>query len=247
MIVKNEFKTDQGKNITVRNISFDSLEDLRKNMGKFIAESRQEDSSNFEINEEGIYLFRSLHDKTKALRIYKDFNLYEYVYHDDYKIVSKLQEKQENIKLSKFPTGIITVENKIIGQEIPLYDNSKTIFEYFKDGKMKKRPTQFYLEILNILKELCNNDIIYRDVHKRNFLVDNITEIINIIDFESAFLSFENLSYNYESMINNFKTYLINVLNSVCNIKFGDDFKRANTLEELEEVILEEDYKLKVK
>lgn len=247
MIIKKEFKTNQGKIIPVRNINFESLSDLRNNIGKFVAESKPEDSSNFEINEDGVFLFRSLYDKKKGLRIYKDYNLYKYVHHDDYTIVSKLQEKQKNIKLSEFPTGILTIENKIIGQEIPLYDNSKTIFDYFKEGNMKKRPTQFYLEILKILKELFDNGIMYRDVHARNFLVENITEIINIIDFESIFVSFDKLPYTYSALINNYKVGLINILNSICGIEFSEDFKKANTLEEVEEVILKEDYKLKIK
>jgi len=247
MIIKNEFKTTEGKVITVRNVNFESLEDLHNNIGNFLAESKLDDSSDFEINEDGIYLFRCLYDKSKALRLYKDFNLYKYTYHDDYGIVSKLQEKQKDIKLSEFPTGIITVENKVIGQEVPFYDNSKTIYEYFKDGNMKKRPTQFYLEILNILRELSNNGIIYIDVHKGNFLVENITEIVNIIDFESGFLNFGNLPSSYVPMINNFKISLINILNSVCNIRFDNNLNKVDTLEKLEEVLLEEDYKLKVK
>ena len=47
-------------------------------------------------------------------------------------------------------------------------ENQKSV----KEGKMKKRPTQFYLEILNILKELYKEGITYQDAHKRNFLVE---------------------------------------------------------------------------
>ena len=247
MNIKNNFQTDNGIIFEVRNINFENLDDFRKSMAGFISESRKDERSTFSLNEDGIYLYRSSYDKTKGLRVYKDSNLYQYTYHDDYKIVSELQKRQKDIKLSKFPTGILTIENKVVGQEVHLYDNSKTIFDYFKETNMKKRPTQFYLEILNILKELYNQGITYQDVHKKNFLIESITEIVNIIDFESSLVDFDNLRCTYDSMITNFKIYLINKLNSILNICFDDDFKKAKTLEELEEVLLKEDYKLKIK
>ena len=39
----------------------------------------------------------------------------------------------------------------------------------------------------------------------------------------------------------------IDKLNSIVNICFGENYKKAKTLEQLEEVLLEEDYKLKIK
>ena len=153
MNIKNSYKAETGRVFEVRNINFENLEDFNRVKQKFIAESSSNGSSS-SLNKDGLYLYRSTYDKTKGLRVYKDSNLYQYTHHYDYKIVSKLQQKQKNIKLSKFPTGILTIENKIVGQEVPLYENSITIFDYFKEGNIKKRPTQFYLEILNILKEL---------------------------------------------------------------------------------------------
>lgn len=246
MNIKNNYTSENGQVFEIRNVNFESIEDFRKAQDKFIAES-SDNRSSFSLSDDGVYLYKSSYDKTKGLRIYKDYNVYQYTHHIDFKIVSELTKRQKSIKLSEFPTGILTIENKIIGQEVPLYENSKTIYEYFEEGKMKKRPTQFYLEILNILKELYKEGITYQDAHKRNFLVENITEIVNIIDFETSLVDFCNLNCTYEAMINNFKIYLIDKLNLLVNVCFGEDYKKAKTLEQLEEVLLEEDYKLKIK
>ena len=78
-------------------------------------------------------------------------------------------------------------------------------------------------------------------------MIENITEIVNIIDFETSSYDFGNLKCTYESMISNFKTYLIKELNIIIDICFDDDFKKAETIEQLEEVLLKEDYKIKIK
>ena len=244
MNIKNNYIDNTGQIYEVRNVNFENLQDFRKAQKKFISESSNNGSS---LSEDGIYLYKSSYDETKGLRVYKDINLYQYTHHCDDKIVFELQKRQKNIKLSQLPTGILTIENKIVGQEVPLYENSKTIYDYFKEGNMKKRPTQFYLEILYILRELYNEGITYKDAHRRNFLVENITEIVNIIDFEDQLVDFSNLQSTYDTMIINFKTYLIDKLNYIVNVCFGDDYKKAKTLEQLEEVLLEEDYKFKLK
>jgi len=110
---------------------------------------------------------------------------------------------------------------------------------------MKKRPTQFYLEILKILKELCNEGIYYTDIHTKNFLINNVNEVINLIDFEKNFIYLDNQrNFAYSSMINNLKFYLINILNRVSDIKLNESYEKAETLEEIEEIVKEKDNKL---
>lgn len=251
MIIKDEFKPSYGEPIKIRNVNFESLDDFRKYTGKSIATSHREDSSNFSLNEEGVYVYRSKYDFTKALRIYKDLNLYKFASHSDYKLVSKLQQKQPNVKLTQFPTGILTIEDFIIGQEIPFYDNSDTLCDYFENGKMKKRPTQFYLELLKILKELCNNGIIYTDVHRKNIMVNKITEIINLIDFDDAYLNFGGYRCAYIAMINNLKRCIVSGFNSIdgCELSYelDDELNAADTLEAIEQMLLKADNKLKIK
>ncbi len=251
MIIKGEFKPSYGEFVKVRNINFESLDEFRKNCGEGIAISHSDDNENFELNEEGAYICRSKYDFSKALKIYKDINFYKYTYHGDYKVVSMLQQKQPNVKLSEFPTGILTIEDYIIGQEITLYDNSETLHDYFISGNMKKRSTEFYLDILKILKELCNQGIIYKDVHRRNFMINKMTEIVNIIDFDSAFLNFDNSKSAYDAMLRNLKSCIIGGLYLIKSYELVDNFRASfdgiDNLEELEQLLLKADYKLKIK
>ena len=251
MIIKDEFKLSYGEVVKIRNINFESLDDFRKNLGESIGISHREDCSDFSLDEYGAYVYRSKYDFTKALKIYKDINFYKYTSHSDYKIVSRLQQKQPNIILSKFPTGILTIEDYVIGQEIPFYDNSETLYDCFISSNTKKRPTQFYLDILKILKELCNEGIIYTDVHLRNFMVNKITEFVNIIDFDDGFINFANLESSYIAMLDNLKNCIVSGLNLIndsdLSYKLDDDFTTAGSLEEIEQILLETDNKLKIK
>ena len=54
----------------------------------------------------------------------------------------------------------------------------------------------------------------------------------------------EDIKYNYSTMIENIKFYLISRLNKIIGLDF-ENYKKATNLEELEESIKEEDYKLK--
>lgn len=251
MIIKDEFKSRYGEVIKIRNINFESLDDFRKSIGESICTSHREDCSGFNLDEEGAYIYRSKYDFTKALKIYKDINFYKYTAHSDYKFISRLQQKQPNIKLTKFPNGILTIEDYVIGQEIPFYDNSETLHDHFISGNLKKRPTQVYLDILKILKELYKEGIIYTDVHRRNFMINKITEIVNIIDFDDTFINFDNLKFSYTAMLNNLKSCIVSGLNlisdSELSYELDDNFTSANSLEEIEQIILKADNKLKIK
>lgn len=248
IIIKNEFKDRYGIIYNVRNINVTSPLELSSVLGKYVASSSPENENDFDLKEEGINLFRSKLDSSKAFRVYKDQNIYEYTNHNDHIIISELQKRQKNIKLSEFPTGIITIENKVVGQEIPFYENSETIYKYFKEHNMKKRPTEFYLEVLKILKELYSEGIVYTDIHTKNFLINNINEIVNIIDFEDSFIYLDGRTeFAYPTMINNLKFYLLDILNKIKGIEFSSSYDKAETLEQIEEVVIEADYKLKVK
>lgn len=246
--IKNEYKDKNGIIYNVRNINVDEPKELTEILGKLVNFSSPENEDDFEIYEDGVNIFLSKFDPTKAFRLYKDHNIYEYTNHSDHIIVSELQKRQKNIKLSEFPTGIVTIKDKVMGQEIPFYENSETIYKYFKEHNMKKRPTEFYLEVLKILKELCNEGIVYTDIHTRNFLINNITEVANIIDFEDSFIYLDGRTeFAYSTMINNLKFYLLNILNKIKGIEFNNSYDKAETLEQIEEVVRETDYKLKVK
>ena len=54
-----------------------------------------------------------------------------------------------------------------------------------------------------------NCDIIYLDIHAKNFMIDIATETIKLIDFDSQYVRTENTkNIHYESMMTNLKNIL---------------------------------------
>lgn len=225
----------------IRNINFATKKDLSTNLGKFITETNHDCNfldDDFPL-EEGIFLYESNYDRKKALRIYKDFANYQYINHDDETIVSRLQENQKNVKLTEFPTGIITIENKVIGQETPYYKDYVPIISAFKGNKILQLPTEYYIKVLNILRELYQNGIIYSDVHGKNFLVGPDGKDVKIIDFDSTFLEFgQKKTGLYFNLVNNLKL-LIYELNMAIGVNVQNDLKKASSLENIEECVNE--------
>ena len=139
MIIKDNYVDSKGNKYNIRNINISDISELRE-LGKFVAETKREVSGFWTESdnlENGVYIYKSNYDSKKALRIYKDFALYKYIYHSDAKDVSKLQEFQSKIKLTEFPTGILTIEDSVIGQEIPFYENYETL-RYIFENKLKR-------------------------------------------------------------------------------------------------------------
>lgn len=239
--IKNGFTNIYGMKFdNIRDIHFDKKSDLMNNLGTFVAEtdnSFSDDSAN-----NGVYIYQTYYDKNTALRIYKEFADYGFNGNRDDRLISELQRRQKDIKLTRFPTGVVTVENRIIGQEIPYYQNYITLSHV--NTKIKKEPTYFYLKILEILKEMYDNGIVYSDTHGKNFMVDITNLSVKLIDFDYTYMAFDsNCKYLYKNMINNLKDMLIK-LNKLYEIEFSNDFKTTQTLEEINECVKEKHYEL---
>lgn len=232
--IVNEYYENNEKIYNIRNINLSNKSDLR-NIGEYITESRK-DSKNKGVSDDylisGVYIYKSNYDSKKALRIYKDFVDYKYIKHDDAKIVSELQGIQKNIKLTDFPTGIITLEDSVIGQEIIFYNDYKTLSEYIKELKEIKQLMYYYKQILYILEELSKNNIIYKDLHTKNFLVNDNS--IKLIDFESSSFTFDKSQKTYIDMVCKTKA-LFNEINEILKINFK--LEDGQTLSELEKEI----------
>ena len=226
----------------IRNIHYDNKEDLIGNIGVFKAETEKDDGFFFSHGlkvSEGIYLYQSYYDKNKALRIYKEFADYKYLYSTDDKLVSKLQEKQKDIKLTEFPTGIVSIENYVIGQEIPFYEDYKTFASLLLNKQLTELPINVYMDILKILKELADNGIYYSDVHAKNFMINLESLTTKLIDFETRFVSIDNeKKFLYKNMIINLK-HMITKINSLYNIQFSNTFNKLDNLEHIQEYIYE--------
>lgn len=246
-VVKNEYiDTKENKFENIKNIHFPTFKDVAGNLGTFITETKYENNcfSSYSYNQEdGVYIYRTNYNPKKALRIYKDIADYKFTSHDDAELVRDLLKVQKDVKLTEFPTGIVTVENKVVGQEIVLYDNFVTIREKFKNKELKKNPVQCYIEMLEILKELYNVGVVYSDLHAKNFLISEIDETIKLIDFDRRYTQTESSKFDLrKSMISNLKA-MLSKLNDCYDLSFGPDYKNAETLDEIEECV----YSLKKK
>ena len=242
--IKNGFKNYKNDYFdNIREIHFDKFEDLIGNLGSFILETHSNEDLGFALNP-GIYLYASEFENNKAYRIYKDYANYKYLCYTDDAFISKLQSIQKNIKLTNFPTGVVTLGGNIIGQEVPYYKETLNIDKYFIKYLTEKNVTKYYLKILYILKELFREGIIYKDINSGNFLVNINTERINLIDFDPVYTIFSGeKDYAYYEMIEHLKI-LIQKLNRIKCIKFNENFSKVITLEEIEESLLENQKRL---
>lgn len=244
--MKEIIKTYKGKNsdFNLRTIEFDSVEDFKNSKGEFITYTKKDfdfksdvwnlNYDAFSLN--GINLYFNPCRENSALRIYQDLVQYPYCIHDDDRLVNELQKRQKNVKLTEFPTGVVSVGDKIIGQEIPYYTYYRTLFDKVGEINNKKQILLYYKNIIQILKELLDNGIIYKDVHARNFLVD---KDIKLIDFESQFVNFDNLSSSYEDMMFNL-VKMFNDLDSKYSLDLA--FVRCDKIEDVEKQLK---YKIK--
>ena len=214
---ENKYMDSEGKIYDIRNVSLSEKKDLT-NIGKFVTETKRDNFffGETEDCEEGVYIYKSNFDPKKAFRIYKDFGNYKYTYHSDHRNISKLIDLQKDVKLTEFPTGIITLENSVIGQEIPFYENYKTLYEIIENTNDIKLILHVYKRIILILEELSKVGITYRDIHARNFMIQD--KDVKLIDFEDTSISFD-LKYSYKPMMKNLLD-LINSINKKLNIGF---------------------------
>lgn len=205
--------------------------DLIYNLGKYITETQHE--NNFfddHLITTGVYIYQSYNNPNIGYRIYKEFANQGFNGYNDEKIIQQLQEKQQKIHLTTFPTGVVTLDNKIIGQEIPYYYDSMTLYEYFKKYNVSN-PFQIYLVILDALKELYDEQILYLDVHYKNFMINPTNLKINIIDFDEVYLKFEYYKTYIESMFLNLKK-MIDSLNKMSNISDDIVFLQTDNFED---------------
>ena len=198
MIIKDSYTDKNGTSYkNVREVMF-TKEEVVYNLGEYITQTSREVSDFFkddsmDFNTDGFYIYKSLYDENKGLRVYRRFNEYQFNGERDEILISKLQEKQAKIKLTEFPTGVLTREGYIFGQEMPFYENYETLFNFKDNIESVSQLVEIYKKCLKILEELYKNDIYYTDVHSKNFMVNN--DDIKLIDFEYGRVKFDDPSY----------------------------------------------------
>lgn len=229
-----------GTTYKIRNINFQSISDLGESNWRFITESHKKSTISFmsggsDLKESSI-IYQDLNNPTRGIRIYGDYADYKYTYYDDHDLILSLQKRQPKVKLTEFPTGIVTIEDKIIGQEMPFYEGYQNI-DKFLQGDSSLLVTHYYLEIIKIVKELCDNGIYFYDLHPGNVVVSG--KNVRIIDFESTFLDIDpkDADESYDRVLVYLKV-LINRLNELKGIDIKNDLKKCWYLEEVNDCVM---------
>ena len=228
--LKNSFTDKDGKTYpNVLEYRFEKGETL--SLGKLFASSHNLDTDEYGEGI-GFYVYEDLDNPSIGYRIYREFNN-PYDCDEQYNgaFIQKLQSLQDKIQLTEFPYGVITLDNRVVGQIIPIYHDAISLRKYVKDNGMQE---DLFLECLLILKELCANGIYYLDMNADNFLITE--KGIKLIDFEKHEVDFDKpFSDKCNNVINNFKVMLRIITNNQICEKYSS-FINVNTFEELEEM-----------
>ena len=128
-------------------------------------------------------------------------------------MVSGLVLRQDNIKLTDFPVGVVSCKRRCIGQVIRLYKDYISLYDAVNDNNIEL----LYNKVLCIIDELLNNGILYLDIHEHNFLVNTNLDV-KLIDFESSCVIFDKISLSdriecYEKVKDMFERLEIDKIN----------------------------------
>ena len=209
-----------------------------KKTGTFLHQTQREENAFIQTN--GVYIYQDYNNADIGYRIYDEFADCGFNGNNDEKLIYNLNKVRNNVKLTDFPTGVVTSEGNIIGQIIPYYVNSESVYSVarkYKDVNIAK----YYRKMLNILKELYDNGIIYVDTHAKNYLI--VKDDIKLIDFDSDFIDFENSSFKYKNMIYTF-VKMLKTMNSLIGINYDLSVKGIRDLQDIEEVVEDIEKKL---
>lgn len=204
-IVRNGFTNIYGKHFAnIREIAFRGNNINKLSIGNYILMSHSEQSDDefaSSDNTDSVYIYQNEINPCIGYRIYSKFKNYLFNGHQDDRMISSLQDCQKNVFLSQFPTGVVTFNGRIIGQEIPYFPESQQLDKYLANASMAQ-VFKKYKELLLIVKELYDNGVIYLDIHPGNFLVTK-NDKIEIIDFDKSYVLFNDRKRKYKTMILN--------------------------------------------
>ena len=212
-VVKEQFLNSKGKLFKlVREIRF---EHNLMQIGELVNES-----VNKVDEEDGVYIYRDYSNKNKAYRIYKQFAQYGFDGNKDEHLIEELQKR--NIPSLHFPTGVVTLDGKVKGQEIEYFNNSVSLDKYFSSNPGISKIIECYKQVLLKLRLMVEKGIYYQDIKSENFIVDVNTGEVNVIDFDKYFIAFDTedeLPIIFEKVTN-----MINGLNKTVGISMIDKY-----------------------
>ena len=203
-----------------------------KGLGKFIAETSHnlhpDSPGSFSDDygtDFGVEICQSEIDENIGYRVDINRGQLDYIYPNK-GMVERLQAIQPSVKLTQFPYGYVIRKGQIDGEIIPYYPNAKSLTEY-SQNITDKEFINLYKQVLEILKEMYENGVMYLDLHGKNFLI-NLDEqqkpIIHTIDFENKYLHFaEYNDYCKNNMINALKLFLIAMKKMLKDISYESE------------------------
>ncbi len=237
------FTNIKNEKYNIKEMAF-AKNDLYGNLGEFVCQTNRDNDCFFspdDFDTEGVYIYKR--NAQLALRVYKAFAEYKFNGNLDDRLISKLQQKQSNVKLTDFPTGVVTVDHRIIGQIIPYYNDYLTLNDsIYKHMVNEKNILTIYKKIIEILKELEKNNIIYTDNHAKNYMINNNLDV-KLIDFEYSQIGIDDNSGYYNNLALMTLKNMINRLNSFLNIDFH--IKQEMNLDNIFNEVSEYELKLK--
>ena len=187
---------------------------------------------------QSVYILQSRENKKMAYRIYKDFKRKTFDQARDAILIQRLHENGYRINDIDFPYGVITMDNRVIGQAIPDYEQSCALADF--ESSVITLST-LLADAYSLIKELYDHDIYYLDIHEYNFLVT--PEGLKLIDFDNEMTYFinnkskeekEKLKALYERhIVKSFKS----MAHFLLSCRYGLSIDQAHTMEELGEEV----------
>lgn len=251
-----EFNEYSGHTFKVKNIIYPNNADCY-NFGEFIQSSHNDTSKSWSSDEDGVNIYRDRQNPKIGYRIYKGLMLFLEDFQffgglGDPRMIEELSVRQPNIKLTEFPTGIVSINQYPIGQEIPFYSDYQTLKEFSQSianvGGKEVILAQAYMKLLLALKELMENEIYYSDIHSGNFLVSfkgsNVD--VKIIDFDSALVSFGKFTDYQKWHYQFYLKYMLNQNNKYANIDYQiGSLSDDNPIDDAMEKVVKMEQKIK--
>lgn len=230
--LKHSYITSDGQKLSlVKDYHFEEDEQLC--LGKFLESTHDSEVDSY-CRGKGIFLYQDRNNPFIAYRIYRDFKDSDFNNEKEALMIQKVKKIVRYFDDGIFPYGVVTLGKRVIGQFILYYPNTINLSQYTKENGFNYN---HMLKVLNILKKLYQQGIIYEDVHGGNFVLNN--EILKIIDFEENTVHFTQSPFA--------KTYYYNMLQNTKSMikKLGkaelsnlENLEKAENLDEIEEELL---------
>ena len=238
MEIKYEYTNSSGEKFTnLKNIHFDSIRDFESNIGQLVFQTsgKAKIFLTSKNDAEGSYIYLSSCNKYIAYKVSKNYRLRRKVVDLGPPMTDRLIAVIEKINLTDFPTGIITIKDFVIGQEMIYYHNYRTLTTAVYQRISEDKLLYYYQKILLIIQELLDNGIIYIDIHPNNIMVNSNNNQVKLIDFDPEFISFNQDNESYYQMLNNLKK-MIDEINTY--LKLSLDTKNTSSLEDISREII---------